>query len=100
MHSSRGTCLRDRQRWSSYGVNFHSKVVISTGIDLAGGVLESKAAAGSWWWRIMRFVQRNVELEQAGTHLRRVVAGSMRRGPRNEAPVLGLALSCDVAVGS
>ena len=98
MHNWRGTCLRDRRRWSSCGENFHSKVVISTGIDLGGGVLESKAAAGSWWWRIMRFVQRNVELEQAGTRLERVVAGSMRRVPRNEAPVLAWPLVCGSAV--
>src|SRR4030088_2626293 len=98
MRSSRGTCLRDRQRWSSCVENFHSKGVISTGIDLACGVLESKAAAGSWWWRIMRFVQRNVELEQAGTRLERVVAGSMRRVPRNEAPVLAWPLVCGSAV--
>src|SRR4030088_2640732 len=98
MRSSRGTCLRDRQRWSSCGENFHSKGVISTGIDLAGGVLESKAAAGSWWWRIMRLVQRNVELELAGTRLQGVVAGSMRPLPRNEAPVLAWPLVCGSAV--
>ena len=46
----------------------------------------------------MRFVQRNVELEQAGTRLERVVAGSMRRVPRNEAPVLAWPLVCGSAV--
>jgi hypothetical protein len=46
----------------------------------------------------MRFVPRNVELEQAGTSLEGVVAGSMRRVPRNEAPVLAWPLVCGSAV--
>ena len=46
----------------------------------------------------MRLVQRNVELEQAGTRLQGVVAGSMRRVPRNEAPVLAWPLVCGSAV--
>jgi hypothetical protein len=46
----------------------------------------------------MRFVSRNVELEQAGTRLEGVVAGSMRRVPRNEAPVLAWPLVCGSAV--
>ena len=97
MHSSRASCRRHRPQWSSCGENFHSNVVISTGIDLMRGVLKSKAAAGSWW-RIMRFVQRNVELEQAGACLEKVLAGSMRRAPRNEAPVLAWPLVCGSAV--
>ena len=46
----------------------------------------------------MRFVPRNVELEQAGARLEGVVAGSMRRAPRNEAPVLAWPLVCGSAV--
>ena len=46
----------------------------------------------------MRFVSRNVELEQAGTRLEGVVAGSMRRVPRNEAPVSAWPLVCGSAV--
>jgi hypothetical protein len=46
----------------------------------------------------MRFVQRNVELEQAGTRLEKVLAVSMRRVPRNEAPVLAWPLVCGSAV--
>ena len=46
----------------------------------------------------MRFVPRNVELEQAGARLEGVVAGSMRRVPRNEAPVLAWPLVCGSAV--
>jgi hypothetical protein len=46
----------------------------------------------------MRLVQRNVELEHAGTRLQGVVAGSMRRVPRNEAPVLAWPLVCGSAV--
>src|SRR5258708_27346446 len=46
----------------------------------------------------MRFVQRNLELEQAGTRLEGVVAGSMRRVPRNEAPALAWPLVCGSAV--
>jgi hypothetical protein len=46
----------------------------------------------------MRLVQRNVELEQAGIRLEGVVAGSMRRVPRNEAPVSAWPLVCGSAV--
>ena len=46
----------------------------------------------------MRFVQRNAELEQAGSRLEGVVAGSMRRVPRNEAPVLAWPFVCGSAV--
>lgn len=46
----------------------------------------------------MRFVRRRVELEQAGTRLERVLAGSMRRAPLNECPILAWPLVCGSAV--